>query len=145
KHEPVDLARMAIVQRLLNALPASYGLARRHLYVESIASSRPLLEGALLLRYFLKKPERAKDWFEDAPSFIHLGKLRKEIDEEPRDPMYSWSSERGEHVTAAGFSSLVRVGMDGKQVQLAIGGNFDAGLQTEAFAVLLMSAGTASG
>lgn len=142
--EPVDFARMAVVQRMLNALPTSFGLIRQHLYVEGIAASRPLLEGALLLELFLKDPGRGKDWFEKPETFIHLGALRKAVGETSRDPFYSWSSEHGEHVTAAGFRLLAGIDPDGKRVQLSFGGRFDPRLQTEAFGVLLMSAAEAS-
>lgn len=144
KHEHVDLARMAIAQRMLNALPVSFGLVRRHLYIEGIAASRPLLEGALLLNYFKKRPERAEAWFEEPGAFIRLGELRKELNEEPRDPQYSWSSEYGEHVTAAGFRLIAGVDEEAKRVSLSIGGRFDESLQTRTLAVLLMSAGVAN-
>jgi len=145
KLEVIDVARVAIAQRMLNALPTSHGLIRRHLYVEGIAASRPLLEGALLLELFQKKPERANDWFDKPLSFLSLAGIRGELGEARHDPLYSWSSEHGEHVTAAGFKLLAGVGGEGKSLELAIGGRFDARLQTEAFAVLLMSSGKACG
>jgi len=141
--EAVDIARIAVVQRMLNALPTSYGLIRRHLYVEGIAASRPLLEGALLLNYFQAKPERAMDWFDKPLSFLSLAKIREELGEARHDPMYSWSSEHGEHITAAGLRLLAGVGREGKSMQLPLGGQFEPRLQTEALAVLLMSAGEA--
>lgn len=144
KHEHVDWVRMAISQRMLNSLPVSFGLVRRHLYIEAIAASRPLLEGALLLNYFKKKPEGAQTWFEDPGTFIHLGRLRKELDQEAHDPQYSWSSEYGEHVTAAGFRLIAGIDDEAKRVSLSIGGRFDESLQTRSFAVLLMSAGVAN-
>lgn len=143
--ETLDLARMAIVQRILNALPASVGLIRQHLYIEGIAASRPLVEATLLLTLFQKDPGRASDWFEHPQTFISLGALRKEIGEQKFDPFYSWMSEHGEHVTAAGFRMLAGIDDAEKRISLSIGGAFDAGLQSAAFGVLLMSAGRASG
>jgi len=143
--EAVDLARVAIVQRVLNALPTSYGLLRRHLYLESIGASRALLEGALLLRYFQRRPERAGAWFDDPDSFRRLPELRKEIEATPRDEFYGWSSALGQHVTAAGFKMLAGVSADGTRIEMSIGGRFDPELQLHAAGVLLSSASSASG
>ncbi len=145
KLEHVDFARMAVIQRMLNGLPVSVGLMRQHLYIEGIAASRPLLEAALLLALFQKDPARASDWFEHPKTLMHLGELRKEVGDEKFDPLYGWLSEHGEHVTAKGFELLLGVDHDEKRASLSLGGGFDPRLQTEAFGVLLISAGHASG
>ncbi len=76
---------------------------------------------------------------------MHLGELRKEVGDEKFDPLYGWLSEHGEHVTAKGFELLLGVDHDEKRASLSLGGGFDPRLQTEAFGVLLISAGHASG
>lgn len=142
-HEPVDLARLAICQRVLNALPTSHGLIRYHLYVEAIEASRPLLECALLLEYFLTFPDRARDWFEHPERFRSPAGLREQLGRKRFDPFYGWSSEHGDHVTARAFQLIADLSDDGR-LGLSIGGRYDETLQRLTSAVVLMSSAAAS-
>ncbi len=102
-HSGAPLIQMQLFALIADELLAAFHLAQRGYASQTLSHARTVLEALDLIELFRLSPEAVYEWAgldpKSAWAQFRPVAVRKKLREEPRDPIYSFLSEYGPHVT----------------------------------------------